>query len=161
MWGIICFLLFPVWSHFLSLNLLMFEVLSLGTLWTGMGLVYPLAEHCNNVKEVRVSIWWVNFYFCVFIEHNLSVMVSLGETVAEKYLFHFPLCMESNALEKSTNKSVTSRFFAQTPSKIPWIFRICDVDWFLWKPFWFFLRTFSISCSMWLSSRPLQILPAM
>ena len=30
----------------------------------------------------------------------------------------FPLCMESNALEKFTNNSVTSRLFANTPLTI-------------------------------------------
>ena len=43
--------------------------------------------------------------------------------------------MESNALEKSTNKSVALSFFAQT-SKIWQIVRIYDVvDQFLQKPF--------------------------
>ena len=43
--------------------------------------------------------------------------------------------MESNALEKSANKNVASRFFAQTP-KIQRIISIFDVDQFLWKPFY-------------------------
>ena len=49
--------------------------------------------------------------------------------------------MESNALEKSTNVSVDSRFFARIISMIRRIVRIFDVvDRFLRKPFWFFLR---------------------
>ena len=62
--------------------------------------------------------------------------------------------MKSNALEKSSNRSVDFRFFTQTPSKIQRIVRICDVvDQFLRKPFWFFSRIFSISDTIWLSSR--------
>ena len=68
--------------------------------------------------------------------------------------------MESNVLEKSTNKSVALRLFAWTP-RIQQIIRICDMDQFLRKPFWFFLRTFSIAGSMWLSSRTLYVLATM
>ena len=36
-------------------------------------------------------------------------------------------------------------FFARTPSMIQWIVRQFEaVEWFLWKPFWFFQRIFSI-----------------
>ena len=60
-------------------------------------------------------------------------------------------------LKKSTNKRVTSRLFIQTP-KILWIVRICNFeDWFLHKPFWFFLRIFLISGIMHLSSRAFWI----
>ena len=99
------------------------------------------------MSKKSVSIWWANFYFCVFIEHYYGC-----NSFFEEYLFHLPQGMESNALEKTTNTSVASRFFAQTPSKIRQIFRIYDVvDQFLWKPFWFFLRIFSVSGSMRLS----------
>ena len=46
----------------------------------------------------------------------------------------FPLCMESNAIEKSTNKCVASRFFVPTPCTVPRIVRIYDVDRFFQKP---------------------------
>ena len=50
--------------------------------------------------------------------------------------------MESNALEKSTNRRVASRFLAWTP-KIWRIGRICDVvNRFLRKPFWFFPKNY-------------------
>ena len=55
--------------------------------------------------------------------------------------------MESNALEKSTNNSVASRFFARTP-RIRRIVKICDVNRFLPKPFWFSLSIFSMFSSM-------------
>ena len=57
--------------------------------------------------------------------------------------------MESNALEKLTNHSVASRFFARKPSRIRPIVQICDIeDRFLRKPFWFFLSIFSILGSL-------------
>ena len=47
--------------------------------------------------------------------------------------------MESNVLNKTTNKSVISRFFPWTPAMIRWIVRISDiVNQFLKKTFWFF-----------------------
>ena len=65
--------------------------------------------------------------------------------------------MESNALEKEYRVEG----FARTPSKIRRIVRIYDVmNRFLRKPFWFFLRIFSIFGSMQLSSRALKILAA-
>ena len=39
----------------------------------------------------------------------------------------FPLCMESNALEKLTNNIVASRFFSRMHSRIQWRVKICDV----------------------------------
>ena len=79
----------------------------------------------------------------------IAVTVSLGRPCTKSNYFIFPLCMESNALEKSTNKCVTSKFFALTLSMIRRIVRIFDVvDWFLQKLFWFFLRIFSICGSM-------------
>ena len=54
---------------------------------------------------------------------------------------YFLCFMESNALEKSMNNSVASRFLGHMM-----IVRICEVmDRFLRKPFWFFVRIFSIS----------------
>ena len=57
----------------------------------------------------------------------------------------FPLCMDSNAMEKSTNSSVALRFFALTSSMMQRIVRIYEVmDRFLRKPFCYFQRIFSI-----------------
>ena len=68
----------------------------------------------------------------------------------------FSFLKSIDALEEFTNRSVASSSFARTPSKIQQIVRICDVvDRFLRKPFWFFLRIFSISGSVRLSSRAL------
>ena len=51
--------------------------------------------------------------------------------------------MESNNLEKFTNKSVASKIFAWTPFKIRRIVRICNVmDWFLQKHFLSFPKNF-------------------
>ena len=46
----------------------------------------------------------------------IAVKVSFTTHYAGSIYFIFLLCMESNALEKSSNKCVTSRFFACTPS---------------------------------------------
>ena len=68
-----------------------------------------------------------------------------GRPYASNICFMFPLYMESNALEEFTNNSVASRFFACITLMIQQIVRICKiVDQFLRKPFWFFLRIFSI-----------------
>ena len=78
----------------------------------------------------------------------MAATVSLGGPYAIIICFIFPLCMESNALEKSTNNIVSSRFFERT-FRIRRIVKICDVvDRFLRKPFWLFLSIFSILCSM-------------
>ena len=57
------------------------------------------------------------------------------------------LCyIKSNAWEKFMNNIDGSRFFTHPLSKIYGIIRTCKVvDQFLWKPFWFFQRIFSIS----------------
>ena len=84
----------------------------------------------------------------------------------------FPLWMESNALEKSANKSVTSRFcfvfvfcflfFCTNPFRIRRIVRIWDfVDRFLRKLFCFFQRTFSRAGLKMSSCRAWEILAAM
>ena len=61
----------------------------------------------------------------------MAVTFSLGRPKARSICSIFPLCMESKALEKSTNWSVSLRFFAQTPSKVKRIVRIYEVDLFL------------------------------
>ena len=52
----------------------------------------------------------------------------MKRALARSICFILRLSLESNDMEKSTNKSVASRFFfTQTPSKIRWIVKICDV----------------------------------
>ena len=70
----------------------------------------------------------------------------MGRPYISNICFIFPLCMDLNTLEKSTNNSVALRFFPQTTSMIQLIVRICEVvEQFLQKPFWFFIRIFLIS----------------
>ena len=79
--------------------------------------------------------------------------VYLGRRYAKSICSIFPLCMKPNVLRKSTNNSVTSRFFALAPSMIQRIVRISDVvDRFLLKPNWFFQRIFSTSSRIHLRS---------
>ena len=77
-----------------------------------------------TVKEVCVSIRWVNHCFHVLKNIVIAVTVSLGRPYARSICSIFPLSMESNALEKSTKKSFTTIFFAQIPSIIQLIVRI-------------------------------------
>ena len=42
-------------------------------------------------------------------QHNITVVIVSFERLSAKSIF--PLCIESDALEKYTNKSVTLRFF--------------------------------------------------
>ena len=92
----------------------------------------------------------------------MAATVSFGRPQARSICFIFPLCMESNALEKSTNNIVASTFFFSRTPKIRRIVKICDVEHrFSRKPFWFFLSIFSILGSMRFSSRALEILAAM
>ena len=48
----------------------------------------------------------------------MAATVSLGRPEASSFYSIFPLCMESKALDKSTNNIVASRFFAHTPLRI-------------------------------------------
>ena len=73
----------------------------------------------------------------------------------------FPLCMESKVLQKLTNNIVACRVFRRTPTRIRRIVKICDVDQFLRKLFWFFQSIFLILSSMRLRSRALCILADM
>ena len=55
-------------------------------------------------------------------------------------------------MEKFMNSSVALRLFAHTTPIIGWLVRMCEVvEQFLWKPFRFFLRIFSISGWIWLN----------
>ena len=56
----------------------------------------------------------------------MAPTISLWRPYAFSIHSILPLCIESNALQKSMNKIVASRFFGQTP-KIRRIVRICDV----------------------------------
>ena len=57
----------------------------------------------------------------------MAASISLSWSKAICICSIFPLCMESKALEKSTNTIVVSRLFARTPSRIRQIDKICDV----------------------------------
>ena len=59
----------------------------------------------NDVEVVCVSIQGADFYFRVFI---MAATVSFGRPWASSIYSIFPLCMESNALEKSINNIVAS-----------------------------------------------------
>ena len=86
----------------------------------------------------------------------IAATVSLGRPYAISICTMFPLCMGTNALEKSTNTIVASMFIARTP-RMREIVKICDVvDRFLRKPVWLFLSIFSI-----LPSRSLYSLAVM
>ncbi len=56
-----------------------------------------------------------------------SVKVSFGRPYTSSICSIFPLCMESKALEKSTNDLVDLSFFVRSPSRIQRIVKICDV----------------------------------
>ena len=144
----------------------MSEVRSLGRLWTGMVLMYPLAAHLpqywSSLYLHPVSILLLSCFYraslCLlrspWVWGTLGgVMVSklnkqtftsefeshwaphsvglvphrskkLGRPYARSICSIFSPCMESNALEKSTNKRVASRFLSRT-AKIRWIVRCC------------------------------------
>ena len=70
----------------------------------------------------------------------------MGWPFANSIFCIFSRRMESNVLEKTSDNSIASKFFARTPMMIRRIDRFCVVvDQFLWKLFWFFERIFSIS----------------
>ena len=86
----------------------------------------------------------------------MVVMASLEKPFSNHTSSIFYVCMESNAIKKSTKNSVALRFFAQIASIIGWIARNGkDVDQFLQNPFWFFPRIFSTSGQILLRSRAL------
>ena len=88
-----------------------------------------------NVWEVRVAIKCVNHCFMFLQSILIALTVSLGRAYVRKLSSIFPLCIKSNALEKSTNNNVASIFFAHTPM-IQRLVRNCEVvDRFLRKPF--------------------------
>ena len=100
--------------------------------------MYLLAEH---LSKKSVSPFGECFFF---IEHHYGCDSFFRETI-----------------NLQIRVSPQGFFFARIP-KIRRIVGICDiVNRFLRKLFWFFLRSFSISDSMWLSSRGLEILVAM
>ena len=55
------------------------------------------------------------FTFVLSYNIVISLTVSLGRPKARSVCDIFPLFMKFNAFDKSTNKIVTSRFFALTP----------------------------------------------
>ena len=56
--------------------------------------------------------------FQIFIKHHYGSNSYFGEEglYAKSIYSIFPLCMESNVLEKFTNNSIVLRFFARPPS---------------------------------------------
>ena len=123
--------------------------------------VCPFAAYLRRCQRSLSPSGERTFTFVSLYRIIMAATVSLRRLLARSICFIFSLCMESNALKKSTNNSVALRFFVRTLSDIRWIVKICDVvDGFLRKPFWFFLRIFSISGSMRLRSRALYILAA-
>ena len=54
------------------------------------------------------------FLYCVIIAATVSLWISKARSICSI----FTLCMESKALERSTNNSIALRFFTWTPSKI-------------------------------------------
>ena len=86
--GIVCFLLFPVWSHFLSSNPSTFKVRSLGRLWTGMEWVYPLAEylwlyiyiyiytHTHTHTHISIVLFYnmIIYYYEYYLNRNISII---------------------------------------------------------------------------------------
>ena len=113
---------------------------------------------CNTpatMSKYSVSPSGERSFTLVFLQRiDITATVSFGRPYASRIYFIFPLYMESQALVKSTNSNVACRFFPSMPSRILWMVNICEVvDLFLRKPFWFFLRMFSILGSMWFRSR--------
>ena len=110
--------------------------------------MYLVAEHQQQCRRSLhpVSIFLIS---CFYRASLWLRQFRWGDHRLERFV----LFMESNNLEKTTNKSGASRFYARR------IVRIYDVvERFLRKPFWFFLRILSISGSIRLSSLALDIL---
>ena len=146
----LAFFFFLVWNNFLSLYLLTFVVHNLSRLWIEMVPMYlfvRLLRHCEvspsgDQTSAFESLWSI----------IITGTVSSVKLYAISICSIFRLCMESNTLEKSTSKIVTSRFFARTPSTIRRIWESKK----LWSRF--FLRTFSTTGLIRLRSRAYAML---
>ena len=83
----------------------------------------------ENRKELEIN---TVFIYSII----MAASVSLGKPLGSIICSIFPLCMESNALAKSSNIIIASRIFARTPSRIRYIVNIFDVvNLFLRIPF--------------------------
>ena len=74
--------------------------------------VFPCRTPATMSKKSLSLYGEQTFTFVVFIKHHNGCngfFSSEGNRL--KYLLLLPLCMESNTLEKSANKSIASRFF--------------------------------------------------
>ena len=112
----------------------------------------PLGGHQQQCQRSLCLHRWANFYFRVFIEHHYGCNNFFVDYSLE-ILAPSSLCVWSQIPWRTQQIRCGLEVFART-SKIGRIVRICvNVNWFLWKPFWFFLRIFSISDSMQLRSR--------
>ena len=118
-------------NYFLLLDLSMFKVHSLGIQWKKYGAnVFPCKTPVAMLKKCVSQSGEKTTAFMVLKSSIIVVTVFLGRPYACSISSIFPVCMESNVLEKSPNDSVALRFFAPTPSMIQQIVRICDVNLF-------------------------------
>ena len=132
-------------NNFLLLDLSMSEFYSQHSLLYGTNLSPRKIPVTMSKKSLSLSGEQTIAF--VFLSYIISATtVSLGWLYASSIYFIFPLCMESNSLEKFTNISLVTNFFARNPSMAELIIGICEVvDQFFLKPF-FFLRISSIPC---------------
>ena len=111
-------LLLVVWNHFLDLFTSI--VRNLDRLWIEMVLTCPAIMSKRSVSPSAERT-----IASVFLSSIIStVPVSLGRPCTRSIF----LCVESNALEKYSNKSVALRFFVRTPSMIRQKVRIWELS---------------------------------
>ena len=79
--------------------------------WYGVNLSHCRAPATMSKKSAFLSGEWT---FAFVLKHHYSVNNFFRETrYVRSICFIFPLCIESNALEKSSNKSVATRFLSE------------------------------------------------
>ena len=121
-------------------------------IWTDMGLMYSHAEH--QQISLYLHPGWELLLSCFYRTSFWLRQFLWGDHTIEEFA-PSSLCVWSQTPWRNVQTRVSPRgFFARSPAKIWWTAWICDVvDRFHRKLFWFFLRIFSISGSMRLSSR--------
>ena len=143
-----------MWNYYLLFDLLTFDVRNLGKSLTNILLIY-LLEYIVLIylfariqcRRSRCPPAVSEALFCAFVKDRYSGNNLLVKTIS---------------LEKLTNNSVVSRFFASIHLMIRQNARICDVvDRFLQNVFWFFLRTFSVSERIPLRSKEVKTFTTM
>ena len=70
-----------------------------------------MKDSSDNLEEISVAIGWGNHCFRIFQEHQYSSKSFFRRSSTCSIYSIFHLWRESNALDKSTNNSVASRFF--------------------------------------------------